>query len=137
MTSDYELKDSLFNRVENITLSNAKFPENILDNPTLGEPYIRYFDQPITKKQAAYGTDGRNYYSGIFHIEVCCPSDVGPMVAIGIADKITPSFKRGTVLTLTNGYVTFYKCQIMRSYTENALYILPIYAYYYAYMIND
>lgn len=137
MSSETELKTGLFEVMEGITLSNAKIPENIEENYTIGESFVRYFIQPVLKKQASYGTDGPNYHRGIFHIEICSPNNVGPLVPMQIADAICPYFKRGTKVTLSNGEISFDKCEIKTAYRENSLYVLPIYATYRALMSND
>lgn len=136
MGAELIIKTILNEVLENLSLPYPKAPENVEIDWSLQEPFIRSFDQPVLKEAAACGTTAPNIHKGIFHIEICYPSNTGCIKAVEIADLIMPSFKRGTRLISGTNMVRCDKVMVKTAYTENSWYILPIFVVYNAYMEN-
>ena len=136
MSAELVIKTALNEALENLSLPYAKAPENTEIDWNLQEPFIRSYDQPVLKQQCTLGVDGANIHKGIFHIEVCYPSNTGSIKAVEVANLIMPTFKRGTKLVQDGNTITCEKVEIKTAYTENTWYILPIFVVYNAYMEN-
>lgn len=136
MLAETIIKIAFNEAVENLSLPYALAPENVQIDWSLQKPFIRTYDQPVSKKQSSLGNTGANLHKGIFHIEVCYPGDSGIVAPMSIAELIIPTFKRGQYLIQDGNIISCIKAEVKTAYIENSWYILPIFVSYTANMEN-
>ena len=136
MSAEILIETILNDAVIALNLSHPVAFENTQIDWNLQVPFIRMYNQPTLKEQAACGETARNFHKGIFHIEICYPGNAGVIKPKEIAALITPSFKRGKHLVSGTDEIICEKCTIQTAYVENSWYILPIFVFYYTYLEN-
>ena len=136
MSAEILIETILNDAVIALNLPHPVAFENTQIDWNLQVPFIRLYNQPTLKEQAACGETARNFHKGIFHIEVCYPGNAGVIKPKEIAALITPSFKRGKHLVSGTDEIICEKCSIQTAYVENSWYILPIFVFYYTFLEN-
>jgi hypothetical protein len=100
--------------------------ENVPADPAQGATYLRAFLLPAPTRSEDLAGAHRSFL-GVFQVSVVCPVNVGPGVAVGIADEIAAHFPVNG--RYTSGSVTVQIVQpasIAPALMEPDAYIVPV-----------
>lgn len=100
--------------------------ENVSFNPVSNSPYVKARFAPTLREPAVRGLNPQMYYQGVFMVDVCVPTGLGPGEGDAIANSIVDAFDAPKDLTTNGITITIRYAERELGTIEGAYYTIPV-----------